>query len=153
MAGWTNRGKYDVMRQAFQGNASPSGFYVALVTSASVPGASKNVITDLVEVASGNGYSTGGASVTRGSAGFDVMTEDDAASRAYARIIDVVWTAAGGELPAASGGGARYAVLLDANVSPSLRAVYAYWDLSSSRQVSDGQTLTLQDLELRLDEA
>lgn len=153
MAGWTNRGKYDFMRQVFQGNASPSGFYVALITGASVPGASKNTIADLVEVASGNGYTTGGASVTRSSAGFDVMTEDDAASRAYTSIIDVVWTATGGELPVASGGGARYAVLLDANVTASSRQVYAWWDLSSSRQVSTGQTLTLQDLTLRLDES
>lgn len=153
MAGWTNRGKYDFLRQVFQANASPSGFYVALCSSASVPGASKNVITDFAEVASGNGYTTGGASVTRSAAGFDVLTEDDSASRAYAQIIDVAWTATGGELPAASGGGARYAVLTDANVTASLRQVYAYWDLSSSRQVSAGQTLTLQNMQINLDEA
>lgn len=152
MAGISNRGKYLILGSAFQATASPSGFYVALCTSASVPGASKNVITELAEIASGNGYTTGGASVTRSSAGFDTLTEDDSASNAYARIIDVVWTATGGNLPS-SGNGARYAVLLDANVTASLRQVIAWFDLSSDRTVSDTQTLTLQDMELRLTES
>jgi len=33
------------------------------------------------------------------------------------------------------------------------RLVYAYWDLISDRSVVDGQTLTLQNCELRLTES
>ena len=152
MAGITNKGKYRMLDVFFRGAASPTLFYVALCTSASAPGASKNVITDMVEIASGNGYSTGGASVARDSTDFDTLTEDDSASRGLIQIKDMVFTAVGGNLPS-SGNGARYAVLLDSNSTASLREVYTFWDLTSDRTVSDTQTLTLQDLELRLNES
>jgi len=63
-------------------------------------------------------------------------------------IEDVVWTATGGPIPA-SGNGARYAILTDDNGTQSAREVYAFWDLTSDRSVSDTQSLTLADLELR----
>ena len=65
---------------------------------------------------------------------------------------DMVWTASGGTLPG-SGDGARYAVLTDDNVTQDDREVWCYWDLSSDRVVSDTQTLTLSDLELRFTES
>lgn len=80
-----------------------------------------------------------------------MLTEDDTSDVAYVQVKDVVWTAAGGALPV-SGNGARYAVLLDDNATVGLRQVIAFWDLSSDRSVSSGQTLTLQNLELRLTE-
>ena len=108
--------------------------------------------TTLTEIANGNGYVTGGISLTRNSTDFDVLTEDDVNDRALVQLKDIVWTASGGSIPA-SGGGARYAILTDDNVTQGSREVYPYWDLVSDRTVSVGQTLTLQNCEIRIDEA
>lgn len=121
---------------------------MALVTSAVAPTQDTNVKSELTELASGNGYTTGGISLTKNSTDFDVLTEDDTNDRALIQIKDLVWTASGGSLPAT--GGARYGVLTDANATQGSREIWAYWDLTSDRQVSTGQTLTLQDCEARL---
>jgi hypothetical protein len=152
MAGWTNKGKYRALGWVFRGDTIPTNFYVALVTSATAPNADTNTLSDLTEIAAGNGYTTGGYQLTPNSTDFDTHTEDDTNDRALVQIKDVVWTASGGNIPA-SGNGARYAVLLDDNATVANREVLAYWDLSSDRTVSDGQTLTLQDCELRLTES
>lgn len=152
MAGWTNRGKQAILDAYFRNTGAPTNFYVALVTSATAPTADTDTLSALTEIATGNGYTTGGISLSRNSTDFDALTEDDANDRAFTQIKDVVWTASGGTLPS-SGSGARYAVLTDDNGTVGSREVLAYWDLSSDRQVSDGQTLTLQNLELRLNES
>jgi hypothetical protein len=153
MAGFTNRGKYNVLEWAFRNENVPTNLYVALVTSANVPDTDTNILSDLTEIAAGNGYTTGGVQLNRNSTDFDVLTEDDdsADERALIQIKDVVWTASGGAIPG-SGDGARYAVLTDDNGTVGNREVIFWWDLSSDRQVSDTQSLTLQDLEMRLDE-
>ena len=50
---------------------------------------------------------------------------------------------------AASGGGARYAVLLDDTATVANREVWFVWDLQGERNVSVGQALTLRDLTMR----
>ena len=50
-----------------------------------------------------------------------------------------------------SGSGARYAVITDPNATIGSREVFLYYDLSSDRVVSDGQPLTLQNLEVDFD--
>jgi hypothetical protein len=152
MAGWTNRLKFNTLGWTFRGVAFPTNFYIALVTSAVAPVADTNVKSELTEIANGNGYVTGGISLTRNSTDFDVLTEDDTNDRALVQLKDIVWTASGGPIPA-SGGGARYAILSDDNVTQGSREVYVYWDLVSDRTVSSGQTLTLQNCEVRIDEA
>jgi hypothetical protein len=152
MAGWTNKGKMSILDAYFRNNGAPTNFYVALVTSATAPDADTNLMSDLTEIAAGNGYTSGGYQLTRNATDFDTLTEDDNNDRGLVQIKDVVWTASGGSIPG-SGDGARYAVLTDDNVTVASREIYAYWDLSSDRQVSDGQTLTLQDLELRINES
>jgi hypothetical protein len=152
MAGWTNKGKYKALGWAFRGTTIPTNFYVGLVTSAVAPVADTNTFSQLTEITAGNGYTTGGFSLTPGGTDFDVWTEDDTNDRGLVQVKDVAWTASGGSIPSA-GGGARYAVLLDDNVTIGSREVYAYWDLTSDRTVSDGQTLTLQDCELRMNES
>jgi len=149
--GMTNKGKYRLLGWAFRGDSIPSNFYLALVTSAQAPGPDTDTLSDLTEIAAGNGYASGGYQLTPGATDFDVHTEDDANDRGYIQIKDVVWTASGGPIPD-SGNGARYAVLLDDNATVGNREVLAYWDLSSDRSVSDSQTLTLQNCELRLNE-
>lgn len=150
-SGWTNKGKMSILEAYFRNAGSPTNFYVALVTSATTPVADINAFSELTEITAGNGYTTGGYQLAKNDTDFDVLTEDDTNDRGYIQVLDIVWTASGGSIPD-SGDGARYAVLLDDSVTIASREVYAYWDLTSDRQVSDGQTLTLSNCELRLNE-
>lgn len=152
MPGWTNRGKFNILEWAFRKTGIPSNLNIALVTSAVAPVADTNTFGELTEIAVGNGYVTGGISVAMDSTDWDVLTEDDTNDRALIQLKDEVWTASGGAIPG-SGDGARYAVLTDDNATVANREVLTYWDLVSDRTVSDGQTLTLQDCELRLNES
>lgn len=152
MAGFTNHGLYTILGYLFRAQTEPTNFYVALVTSATAPNADTNTMSDLTQIATGNGYTDGGYSLTGGATDFDVWTEDDGNDYAYVQIKDVVWTASGGPIPS-SGSGARYAVLTDDNGTVASRIVIFWWDLSSDRSVSTGQTLTLQDLEMQLRQA
>lgn len=147
MAGLTNRGKKLLFDWVFRGVALPANFFLALVTSADVPDADTNTFSELTEIATGNGYTTGGYSLTPGTTDFDSLTEDDAANEARLQMKDIAWTASGGPIPS-SGTGARYAVLLDDNATVGSRQVIGFWDLTSNRSVSSGQTFTLKDLEM-----
>lgn len=149
MAGWTNRGKYTILGP-IRGVALPTNFFAALVTSATAPVADTNTKSELTELANGNGYTTGGISLTKNTTDFDVYTEDDTNDRALLQIKDLVWTASGGSLPAT--GGARYLILTDDNGTQGSRLVIFFWDLTADRQVSVGQSLTIQDAEIRLTE-
>lgn len=151
MPGWTNQGKFRTLEGYYRGVASPTNFYVALVTSAVAPGADTVTMAALTEIAAGNGYTAGGFLLTPGPTDFDILSKDDINDRALIQIKDIVWTASGGPIPA-SGAGARYAVLTDDNVTLGSREVLDYWDLVSDRTVSSGQPLTLADLETRLNE-
>jgi hypothetical protein len=151
MAGLTNKGKYNALDYAFRGATLPTNFYVALVTSAVAPDADTNTLGQLTQIAIGNGYTDGGYSLTPNGTDFDDLQENDGADRAELQIKDVTWSAAGGSIPD-SGDGARYAVLTDDNATESAREVLGWWDLVSDRTVSNGQDLTLQDLEIRLQE-
>jgi hypothetical protein len=149
----TNRGKYDILemsfRKAFGGGSLPTNLYVELITVAYVPVVDTNTESQCTEIAAGNGYTAGGYQLAMNATDFDVLTEDDTNDRALIQVKDVVWTASGGSIPG-SGAGASYAILCDDNVTQGSRHVIASWDLVSARTVSDGQTLTLQDCELRL---
>ncbi len=146
-SGMTNRGKKLLLDYVFRATALPTNFYVALITSAAAPTADTNTFSELTEIAAGNGYTSGGISLTKNSTDFDVLTEDDTGDKALIQIKDLVWTASGGAIPA-SGNGARYAILTDYNATMGSRQVLAWWDLTSDRTVSSGQPLTLQDCEL-----
>ena len=152
MAGWSNKGKYKVLGWSFRGETIPTNFYVALVTSATAPDADTNTMGDLTEISAGNGYTSGGYQLSKNSTDWDVWTEDDTNDRGLIQIKDITWSASGGPIPD-SGSGARYSVLTDDNGTVANREIYAHWDLSSDRSVSDGQDLTLQDCELRINES
>ena len=151
MAGWTNRGKFLALQGIFRNTGLPTTFYVALCTAATAPTVDVNTLGELTQIALGNGYASGGLAVSRDAVGFDVLTEDDSGDKALAQIKDLVWTASGGNLPA-SGAGARWAVLTDDNATVGSRQIVAYFDLEADRTVSNGQTLTLQNCELDLNE-
>jgi len=151
MPGWTNRGKYFSLGLMFRGSSVPTNYYMILFTSATAPSSVSNVVADHTQIAAGNGYTAGGYQLTPGATDFDVWTEDDGNNRAYVQIKDIVWTASGGPIPL-SGSGARYSALTDDNATVADRELYQYFDLVSDRTVSDGQTLTLQDCEIRINE-
>jgi hypothetical protein len=151
MAGWTNRGKFAILGWAFRAVSVPTNFYMALLTSATAPTADTNVMSDHTQIQTGNGYADGGYSLTPGATDYDVLTEDDGNDRALVQMADIVWTASGGPIPS-SGSGARYAVHTDDNATVANREIYQFFDLVSDRSVSSGQTLTLQDCEIRLTE-
>lgn len=148
MPGFSNKGMYRMFDAWFRNAAPPTNFFVALVTSATAPAADTNTLSDLTQIAAGNGYTTGGFSLDRNTTDFDSNTENDASDRDELQIKDVTWTASSGTIPA-SGNGARYAVLTDDNATVGSREVIFWWDLSSNRTISSGQTLTLANLELR----
>ncbi len=142
-SGWTNRGKYNLLK-TLQGTALPTNFYVALAST--TPDEDDNTMADVTEPA---GYAR--YSLSKNSTDFDVITETDGSTdRALIQIKNVAWTASGASLPTSA---ATYALLVD-DTSGSGAEIWAFWYLGASggRQVSDGQTLTLVDLELRLDE-
>jgi hypothetical protein len=151
MAGFTNKGKMRILAAVFNGAALPTNFYAALVTSAVAPTADTNLMSDLTQVAAGNGYTSGGISLTKNTTDFPTLTEDDTNDRGSILIKNLVWTASGGPLPA-SGSGARYLVLTDDNATVANREVWAFFDLVSDRSVSDTQTLTIQSSEMRATE-
>lgn len=151
MAGWTNKGKYKILGWTLRSETEPTNFYMALVTSATAPTQDIDTLGELTQIAVGNGYADGGYQLAKNSTDWDVWTEDDTNDRGLIQIKDIVWTASGGPIPL-SGNGARYAVLTDDNGTIGSREVYAYFSLVSDRSVSDTQTLTLQDCELRINE-
>jgi len=151
MAGVTNKGKVRILDIAFRNQNIPTNLYVALITSAVAPTADTNTFSELTEITAGNNYTAGGYSLSRNTTDFDSLVEDDTNDMGELQIKNVEWTASGGNIPA-SGNGARYAILTDDNGTQSAREILAYWDLSSDRTVSDGQTLRLVDLELDLTE-
>ena len=151
MSGITNRGKLLLLQYAFRTSGRPANYYVALCTSAQTPTADTNLLSDLTQIAVGDGYSNGGYQLTPGDTDFDENTENDASDLANIQIKDVVWNASGGSIPA-SGNGARWAVLTTNEGTVANRQIIAYWDLVSDRMVSDSQSLTLQNCELQLTE-
>ena len=152
MAGMTNRGKKLLVDYYFRRQGTlPTNFYVAMVTSAIAPSPDTNLLSDLTQIAVGNGYADGGYQLTPNTTDFDVLTEDDTLDKAILQIKDVVFNAAGGPIPA-SGNGARYGALTDDNATVANRQVFFYWDFVSDRSVASGSPLTLQDLRMDLTE-
>lgn len=146
---WTNRGFYLVLQWAFRKANIPTNLYLALVTSAVAPTEAINTLSELTQIAAGNGYSDGGYQLAMNATDFDTLTESDASHKALIQLKDIAWTASGGNIPI-SGSGARYAVLTTDEGTVGNRQVIAAWDLGSDRTVSDTQILTLQNTELDL---
>jgi len=134
------------------GTNTPSSFRVFLLTPATAPTAGTNTISALTQIADGNGYNTGGYTIALNTTDWDTFTEVDGSTNAYAQLKDIVWTASGGAIPA-SGSGARYAMLGNYTSTLASTEVWFWWDLTSERTVSDGQTLTLQNCQVNINES
>lgn len=149
MPGSTNRGAFRIAQAFYRNTSIPTNLFARLITSAVAPTVDTNTASELTQIASGNGYTAGGTSLNRNSTDFDVLVEDDTNDYAYTQLKDLAWTASGGNLPA-SGGGARYMVLTDDNGTDASRDVLHFFDLVSDRTISDTQTLTIQNAEIRV---
>jgi len=168
-SGITNKGKVWILEIAFRNQmnagSTTTDMYVALITDTSTPDEDTDVWSDLSsnQIANGNGYTHGGGgadaatdgTLTRNTTDFDVKISDADANTnnyGYIQVRNVQWAAAGGAIPA-SGDPASYAILMDnagGSANHANNKVIAWWDLGGQRTVSNGQTLSLQDLELRL---
>jgi len=142
---YTNKGALRERAIVYQGATPPTNFFIMLFTSAVTPTQDTNLVSDLTEIAAGNGYTSGGISLSRNATDFDVNTEDDALDKAITQIKDMVWTASGGNLPS-SGSGALWVGLVNDTATIANREVWQFWSLGSARTVSSGQLLTVVDL-------
>ena len=150
---WYNQGKAVTLAQAFRNDAIVTAtFYFALLTSSYTFNVDNDTWTTILanEIATGNNYNANGQTVAFGSGGWAAAVADDTNDRGYIVAQDIAWAASGGSIPD-SGDGARWGVLMDDNATPANRILLADADLVSDRTVSDGQTLTLQNYELRID--
>lgn len=124
------------------------------------PGVDTNTLSELSEIAAGNGYTSGGVALSRDSSGFPTLTEDDTNNRADLVAANGVYTASGGPIPA-SGAGAAYEVITDDNVTVGNREVLQVSDLNgitghpmgTTHSVSAGQSFTVQSVTIRASEA
>ena len=100
---------------------------IALTNSA--PSQSNTQLSDITQIANGNGYTTGGAAVT--------ITSSAQTAGVYKLVLaDVVFTAAGGSV-----GPFRYAVLYDDTSTNDL--LIGYYDYGSSLTLADTETFTV----------
>lgn len=140
----TNKGAFRRDDTYWRGASAPTTFYLALVTNAVAPTVDTNTLSELTEVGTGTGYTSGGIAVARSAAGFDVLTEDDTNDRSILQMVDKAFTGAGGNIS-----NAYYAVLTDDNGTVGDREVLMFWALPGAPvSVSDGQTMTIQDAAL-----
>lgn len=100
-----------------------------VVLTNSAPSASNTVLANITQIANGNGYTTGGTTVT--------TTSSSQTSGTYKLVLaDVVFTASGGSM-----GPFRYAVLY--NDTASNDELIGSWDYGSSITLASGDTFTV----------
>ena len=105
----TNKGKVHFGSIARSGGP-PTNYYIALVTSAVALVVDINALSELTEIAAGNGYTTGGYQLDPNTTDFNQLNENDTLDRAELYIKNLTWSASGGNIPD-SGNVYRYAIL------------------------------------------
>lgn len=113
-------------RKAF--NLHTDTLKVALSNTAPTP-SSNNQLSDITQISSGNGYTTGGTAV-----GSNAYSQTSGTGKLTGN--DVVFTASGGSI-----GPFRYAVLYDDTATND--ELIGYWDYGSSITLADGETFTV----------
>jgi len=99
---------------------------VALTNSA--PSASNSTLSDITQVAGGNGYTTGGTQAT--------ISSSEQLGGTYKLVLaDVTFTASGGSL-----GPFRYAVLYNDTPTSPADPLIGYWDYGQSVTLADGES-------------
>lgn len=107
ISGWTNRGLRNAVGK-LTGTIEPIGpLMIALCTKNVVPTPDTNLLSELEEVADGNGYTAGGQEVGWGH--FESLTENDTLQIGEVILKNVTWEAWPGPIPY-EGDAPRYAV-------------------------------------------
>lgn len=101
-------------------------FKVALSNTA--PSAANSTLSDITQISSGNGYTTGGTATS--------MSLSTSSGVAKATGTDVVFTASGGTI-----GPVRYAILY--NDTAASDPLVGWWDYGSSATLAASETLTV----------
>lgn len=142
----TNRGLHLIAESIWRAsNPVTTSFKCALLASTTTPTVDTNLMSDVTEISAGFGYTSGGITLEQSAVGNDVSTENDTDDRQESQFKDLVFTASGGNI-----GPARYAVITDDNATVANRQILIVIDLVSDRTVSDGQSLTIQNTEIRM---
>lgn len=143
-SGYTLNGLKLMHGWSFRGATRPTTFALVAITNATTPTSATVSLSELTEIASGNGYTTGGVSLTPGATDFPTL--DTGVGYAYMLLKDITLTATGGSIPS-SGDPISYVVLVDDAGDPN---VIAYFDCVTSRTISSGSSLTFDDLMFKL---
>lgn len=127
--------KFNALVQTFANGAialATDTLKVMLTNTA--PVATNSLYADISanELASGNGYTTGGATITTTSS-----TQTGGVEKLIISAANPTWTATG------SMGPFRYAVLYDFTASSPLKPLIGWWDNGSSVTLTTGQTFTV----------
>lgn len=109
-------------------NFSSHTFKVVLTNSA--PVASNSILSNITQIANGNGYTTGGATATMAS-----TTSSGTAKAAFST--DITFTASG------SVGPFRYAVLYNDTPTSPADPLVGYWDYGSNVTLASADTFTV----------
>lgn len=139
---WTDYGINRMLDITFRSATGPTACSVRLLSNLTGADVDAENFADLNEVSAGNGYATGGETVTLDSSGFDVLQDDSGNNRQYLQLADVQWTASGGSIAAA---GAAL-VMTDGGTAK----VWAIFDFGGTVTATDNGTFTLQNCELRV---
>jgi hypothetical protein len=101
-----------------------------VMLSNTAPSATDNIKTDISEIASGNGYTTGGNTAA--------VVSSAQTSGIYKLVLadPTTWTASGGAM-----GTFRYAVLY--NTSATNNELIGFWDYGSAVTLADGDSFTV----------
>jgi len=124
--------KFDVFTENLaEGVHDLSADTLKIMLTNSAPLVTNTVKANLTEIAGGNGYTAGGATVT--------ITSSSQSSGVYSLVgNDVVFTASGGSV-----GPFRYAVLYNDTPTSPADPLIAFWDYGSSVTLASGETLTV----------
>lgn len=149
MGSMTNRGKFRLLQSVFRRVDTPTGFYLALVTGAAQPTAETNLLSQLTDLPTGNGYTAGGQAVARNSTDFDTLVDFPNTGFSQIDLKNFSWAASGGTIPT-SGFAAEHLVLLDNNATPANRDVLGWWDHGFKEWVGSGDSVKAYGKFLRL---
>lgn len=144
----TNRGKKFTLKKTFNGGDE---FYYVFLTDDITPSADTNIMSDVKEIAAGNGYVKGGIKFTGNTTDFPGLTEDDALDKAILKIRAVDIMANGGPIPK-SGDPARYVAITGAGNTVASREIFWILDLGTDRKAVDQQKIEIEAITIELTE-
>lgn len=142
----TNNGKTEILKHVFQGTnpvGSDSSVFNLTLLSGTVPTNPEDL--DTQNDVSSNVIAGKTVALTRNTTDFDQPLKDASANTGRVQIKDCAFS---GAISGATG-----AILTDDNGTANSRVIYAYFDLGGSKSVDAGQTLTLQNLEMKLSDS